>query len=509
MTKVPYARLAPALLLLLSSSSAQAQMPGGRRPGGGGQPAPSTPTQQRNVGPRAGGAADDDDRPVGPQRKEPSLLAPSDPLALSPELRARIGSDWDGRYPSPEGSVDRTKWFPYYEERRGDTRFRLLPPLFLEQTRGLAYPPTQGRYGVPSSEDTEGLYGLLYYRRRSLKSEADVLFPLLWRVRQDEDRVWVGGPLVHREAPGEHDNWLFPLVFEGERKSGGYLHMPLLLTTSHWDQKGAFTLVGPYFRDRTGGDVDLGVFPLFFQGDTGDRGGNRKQYTLIPPLLFYHRAREIDDSTLTVAGPVLIESNRKRDIVDVLPLFFHIQGKPQASGIREEHTTVFPLFHYGHTDDRSMFVVPGYLRSITPKSDTLITPFVSHATGRGGATSLWLAGPIIPLFANYTDRDLGIHAWGAVPFYYQSDSPRGFDFLTPLFARFETYGVSRSYWVFPTLTVNRDTHGWSTNLLPIFFMGRDHESAHTVIAPFFWDFADEKKRTTIGFPVYWRFAGAD
>ena len=239
-------------------------------------------------------AEDDEDRtPV--LRTEPTIAPPQDPLAMSPEVRAQIGTDWQSGPPSPEGPLHRTRWFPYYEETRGDYRLRLLPPLFVEHTRGLR-DATQALYGVPTTEDTEGLYGLIYYRRRSLALDMDVVFPALWRVRDGSSHLLVAGPLVHREAPGENDNWLAPLFFHGSRPDGGYFHAPLLLTTSHWGSAGAFTLVGPYFRDRTGADVHLGLAPLYFHGDSGNLEGNRRTYTLIPPLLFYREEREIDAS---------------------------------------------------------------------------------------------------------------------------------------------------------------------------------------------------------------------
>lgn len=498
--------LAVALATLLVASAARAQRPG---PGGARPPTPtqSGPTQQRQVGPRAGGG--DDDAPIQvQQRAEPSVQPPADPLAVSPEVRARMGSDWDAGYAAPREDPYATRgWhFPYYEERRGDFRFRLLPPFVLEQTRGLADPSAPKLQGIPSTEDTEGLYGLFYYRRRSATFDADVVFPLAWRVRERENRIWALGPVMHREAPGEHDNWLAPLAFQGKRADGGYFHSPLLLTTAHWGAKSAFALIGPYFRDRTGTDVDLGVAPFFFQGDNGNVDGDRRTYTLVPPLLYYHRERERDDSTMTVAGPLVWQSNPKRDIFDVLPLFFHIKGKPEAQGIAEEHTTLFPFFHWGHSPDKSLFVVPGYLRRMTRTSDTMITPFFSQAETRNGATRLTAVGPVLPIYWRYTDRDLGASAIGIFPFFYHSDSPVGRDWLTPLFGKFETYGVSKTYWAFPSVTVSTDTRGWSTNVYPFAFVGRDKESSHTVLAPLFWDFANPKKRTTVAFPVYWRFA---
>jgi hypothetical protein len=477
-------------------ATAEAQTSGGR-----GRRRP--PAQQGE--PKPAPHADDEEDRGAILRAEPVIAPPQDPLAISPEVRDQIGTDWRSGPPSPEGPLRRTRWFPYYEESRGDYRLRLLPPVFMEQTRGLP-DSSQTLYGVPKTEDTEGLYGLLYYRRRSLALDMDVLFPTFWRVRDGDNRVVVAGPLVHREAPAEHDNWLAPLFFEGSRKDGGYFHSPLLLTTSHWGRQGAFTLVGPYFRDRAGTDVDLGLAPFYFHGDNGSLEGNLRTYTLIPPLLLYHADHELDGSSMTVVGPVIARSTPKRAIFDVAPLFFHIQGKPETGGVAEEHTTLLPFFHYGHDPDGSLFVVPGYYRRTTRDSDTMLSLAYSHVLGRNGATSLTAAGPLVPLWWNYTDRDLGSHAWALAPFFYTSDSPAGHDWLTPLAGRFESYGQSTTWWVFPTFTFASDTHGWEDDFQPIVYAGRSDDSTHTVVAPIFWDFANPKGRTTVGFPIYWRFA---
>jgi hypothetical protein len=419
-------------------------------------------------------------------------------------VRDQIGTDWDGRPPSPEGASS-TRWFPYYERRIGDSRLRLLPPFLIESTRGLP-DPSQRLYGVPKTEDTEGLYGLLYYRRRSLQLDMDVVFPAFWRVRDGDAHVVVAGPVVHREAPGENDNWLAPLFFAGSRSDGGYFHSPALLTTSHWNSRGAFTIAGLYFRDRSGASVDSGVVPFYFHGDNGNVEGNRRTYTLIPPLLFYHSEQELESSATTVAGPVIVQSSPKRSVVDVAPLFFNIEGRPESGGVRESHTTLFPLFHYGYDPESSLFIVPGYYRRVTHTADTMLSPVFSQATTRNGATSLTAIGPVFPIWWNYRDRDLGVHAWAVAPLFYFSDSPAGRDWLTPLIGRFETYGESQTWWIFPTLTLSSDRHGWSDALHPIVYVGRSDDSSHTVLAPIFWDFANPKGRTTIGFPLYWRFA---
>ena len=487
------------LALVFAVLPARAQMGGGGRGGApGNKPTQSSPTQNKPVGPRGGapGGGDDDQQRIQvQQRSEPTVQQPADPLAVPPEMAEKIGSDAGERPPPAVGELTR-QFFPYYQERRGDYLFRMIPPLFIEHIRG---------YGTPN-EDKEALYGLLYYQRRSPKLDMDVLFPLAWKVRDRENHVTVVGPVAHREAPGEHDNWIAPLVFEGERKDGGYFHSPALLTTSRWNAKGAFTLAGPYFRTRTGSDVDWGVAPFVFHGDNGNLDGANKTYTLAPPLLYFNRERESDQSSLTVVGPVILKSDPKRSVFDVAPIFFHIQGKPATGGIRESHTTVMPLFHYGVSDTQSLFVIPGYLRRVTPTADTLLTPLVSHITTRGGATSLTLVGPVLPIYYSYADRDLGFNALGVFPFYYGSDGPTGHAFLTPLFGKFEEYGVSRSYWAFPTIQVSRDLHGWETDVHPLVYTGRSDDRSHTVLAPIYWDFASKNGRTTIGFPLLWRFA---
>jgi hypothetical protein len=481
------------LAALLQSTAASAQRHRGQSPQQQQQP-------QQDTKP-----AEDDDDHGSMLRSEPTIEPPTDPLAMPAEVREQIGSDWDGIPPSPEGSLHSTRWFPYYEERRGDYRLRLVPPLVLEHTRGLP-DPSQARYGVPQTPDTEGLYGLLYYRRRSLRLDMDVVFPALWRVRDGDSHTLVVGPLVHREAPFEHDNWFAPLFFEGSRKDGGYFHAPLLLTTSHWSSEGAFTLVGPYFRSRTGSDIGLGVAPFYFRGDNGNLDGNRRRYTFVPPLLYYHSEQELEGTATTIVGPVIKQSSRKRDVLDVAPFFFHIQGKPGDGGVAEEHTTLFPFFHYGYDPDSSLFIAPGYMRRVTRTSDTMFTPFYSRSISHGGSTSLTAIGPVVPIWWNYRDRDLGVNAWALAPFYFQSDSPAGHDWLTPVIGRFESYGERRTWWAFPTLTLSSDRHGWEDDLHPIVYVGRSDDSSHTVVAPVFWDFASPKGRTTIGFPIYWRFA---
>ena len=134
-------------------------------------------------------------------------------------------------------------------------------------------------------------------------------------------------------------------------------------------------------------------------------------------------------------------------------------------------------------------MLPGYLRRVTRSSDTMITPFFTLATTRNKSTSLTMVGPIVPIYYRSTDIDIGYSATGIFPFFYNSSSPTGRTFATPLFARSESYNVSRTNWFFPTIVTSTDTKGWEVDIHPIVYLGRSERSTHTVLAPILWDFA--------------------
>jgi hypothetical protein len=495
-----------ATLVLLAAPSARAQMGGGMGQGKQSAPTQSGPTQTRTVGPRAGARSGDEDEETSPAPQrggEPLTAPPANPLEIPPEVRERIGTDADIYPPPPAGDMHHS-YFPYYEERRGDYRFRALPPLWLEHTRGL--PTAHSVYGEPIREDRQSLFAGFIYERRSPDHDADVLFPALWHLREKDNHVTVVGPIVHRESPDEHDNWLAPLFFEGSRKDGGYFHSPLLLTTSHWSKEKEFHLTLSYFHDRKGTDVDWGVAPFAFGGDNGNLDGGRKKYTFVPFAFYFHKEAEVDASSTTVVGPIVLKDDQKRAVSDVLPFYFHIVGHPETGGLHEEHTTVFPFFHYGYKEDETLFATALYLHRTTPSVNTILTPLYSFSTTRNESTRLTAIGPVLPLFFKYHDRDIDKNSIALVPLYYHSSSPRGVDWLTPVFGRFEDYGVSRAYWVAPTLLFSTDEHGWEGDLMPIVWVGRKNKDTHAVVAPVFWDFATPKGRMTIAAPLYVRLA---
>jgi hypothetical protein len=415
---------------------------------------------------------------------------PADPLAVSPAVKKRIGSDAAPVALKLDAPWTRKYYGPYYEEQNGPYRFRTLFPLWFQRD-------------LPG--DTATMVSPMYYRRRSEKHSADVVFPFYWDWREGASRTHVVGPLAWRRAPGEADNWIAPLVFQGSRKDGrgGYLHIPPLLTFTRHTESSGFNLVGPAFCRWKGGstcslrtaeDIDFGLAPFYFYGRD-----DHSEYEVIPPLLHYYSYEDIGEKSLNIWGPLVWKKTRERSAFHVLPLFWHLWGPD------EDHLTVLPFFHHGRKGNSSLFVNPLFMTATGEKGEkTFVTWGYARYRGR---TELDM---ITPLYWNWRDPDIGKKSQLLFPLLYTSSSPRESNFaLFPLYGRFHRFGVKTTTWVTPFLEHSHGLTGWETNIHPLLYLERNQNKSHTVVFPFFWDFASPKSRTTIGFPLYWRFDEGD
>ncbi len=455
------------------------------------QPQPGQrPSAQQQA--ELGGAASGGEHASQLPTQAPQL--PEDPNAIPKQLEPKLESDYD-----PD-AVDQSRarttkygiYGPYYEERSGGYQFRaIFPPLWMER-----------RQDVPGGTDRASLFGFNYFNRRSPRHDADIFFPFFWKLRDDQTYTTVALPVVHREGPEGHDNWVAPLLFEGSRKATGteYLHIPPLLVFHHRDREGGFSMVGPLFCKWKGGAfcdgrsatrVDMGVAPLYFYGRD-----ERSEYEVIPPLLHYYRYTEEGAHMVDVWGPVWREKDRQGGLFNVLPLFFHSWDE------RGSKTTLFPLFHYSNVAGARLIITPLFFDRATAEGEHSFGTYL-YARHRG-RTELDMFTPLVWL---YRDPDIQLNRVLVLPFFYLNNSNRSHDVVAfPFFAQFHRFGLSNSYWVTPLFNYESNVTGWNTALLPIFYAGRSSYSTHFVLAPVVWDFASPKSRQTVVFPIYWRFA---
>jgi len=490
-------------LTLAPNARAQGMMPGGMGgpgmgpgmggPGGpGGGQAKKKPKKDPNE-PETHAATGAGDTVVAPGG-EPSL--PEEPLKLKKTTAARIGSDYDLENDEQgRGRETTTKFYgPYYEETSNKYSFKLAFPVWAERT--------QPSRTDPKKLDSASLYGGLFYHRRSAEHADDILFLLVWNLRDltSQSRTTIVGPLVNRVAPGEHDNWLAPLYFTGKRKNGGYTLIPPLLTYTSTDGYGGFNLIGPMFCSWKGGskcdartaqDIDFGVAPFYFYGQDAET-----KYETIPPLLHYYHYNDRTLGWQNVWGLYYREHTQKRDMLHLLPLYFSIDGK------NEHHTTLLPFFHYGYDRNSWLLANPLFLAAEGLKGEST---FVTWGYARyRGRTSLDM---ITPLYWRFQDPDIQLDQHLLFPFLFTRSSPRESTFaLFPFYGHSQRYGLSETTFITPFFQHSHDVRGWATNIHPILYLGRDATSTHTVVAPIFWDFADPKSRSTVVFPAYWRFA---
>ncbi|HVU00191.1 MAG TPA: hypothetical protein VHE30_00515 [Polyangiaceae bacterium] len=439
----------------------------------------------------ASGASDE----VVPAGAEPTL--PAKPLEVSDAVKSKIGSDAAVDEPETGRGPTTSRHFYglWYDESSGGYHFKTAFPLWAERVQPSLTDPTK--------TDRASIFGGVYYNRRSAEHSDDILFPVFWNLRNPTSRTTIVGPFVNRSAPGATDNWLAPLYFTGTRPGGGYTILPPLLTYLNHDKSGGLNLVGPAFCSWKGGDscdtrtakdIDLGLFPLYFHGE--NEAGS---YTLVPPLLHYHKENERELSWTDVWGPYFRRHTEKSDALHVAPLYFSSWGE------NERHTTLLPFFHYGWKGNSSLFINPLYLIA---KGDQGESTFVTWLYARHrGRTELDM---VTPLYWSYRDPDIGLDQKLLFPFLYTRTSPREANTLFfPFWGHFERYGISETTFITPFFQHTHDLRGFSTNIHPIFYFGRDGFDTHTVVAPFFFDFASRDSRATVGFPIFWRFAEED
>jgi hypothetical protein len=479
------------LTILLCGWPARAQMGmggmggPGMGPSMGSQPRSAPPPSSKEPVTHAAPGAIGDDSRIGGQ--EPSL--PADPLLVTPEEKARIGSDADPDREKGRGATTHRLFIPpYYAENSGQYGFKTVFPLWFERNQ---------------PGDRASLFGMIYYNRRSTERDADVVFPLFLHLREGQRKTTIVGPVMHTEAPGEHANWVAPLYFGSSTPDGGYLHIPPLLTFSAKSKEGGFHIFGPWYCFWKGPgscgwkhaeNVDLGIAPLLFAGKS-----DRSRYEIIPPLLHYYNYNEVEDSETNFWGPLLWTHTKTSDAFDVLPLFFHNWGK------NEDHLTVFPLFHYGYKGTSHLFVNPLFL---TARGEEGENTFVTWGYARyRGRTELDM---VTPLFWRYRDPDIGLSRFIVPPLAYISSSPRGYDTaIFPFYLKSKRYDLRDTTLITPFFQHTHDLEGWQTNIHPFFYLGRTNQSTHMVIAPFFWDFATPTSRTTVVLPLFWRFADTE
>lgn len=488
---------------LLTSADAHAQF----GPFGVGSPGGSPPGAPPKGAPPTHAASGGDN---GANLPKTTVGLPEDPTAIPDAVKKKIGTDADldgetGR----NGEKDIDFYGLYVATKDGDYEFKTVFPFWAQRKQPAA------SAGGADGLDEANLYSPFYYQRRSPATDVDMVFPLFYKQRREQEHSLVVGPFFHQEEaahdgkPDTHANWVFPFAMEAKTSDGGgYFHVPpLLVFTEHSDRDG-FGLVGPMFCSWRGGpacdprttdDIDLGLAPFYFYGRDHD-----SEYELIPPLLHYYSWNDVGDRETNLWGPLLWQRHRRGNVFNAMPIYWHNWGTTEDAKAYD-NTTVFPFFHYGTEGDSKLLATPLFVYG---EGEAGEVGFGTYVFGRYRGRSeydMWT-----PLFHWYRDPDIGRDTKVLLPFLYRNTSPREDDIAVfPLFGHFERFGVSEEWWITPLFRHERSLTGWNTDILPFFYSGTYNRDTHLVVAPILWDFASPRSRATVVAPAYWRFATQD
>ncbi|MEO1269137.1 MAG: hypothetical protein AAFX99_13630, partial [Myxococcota bacterium] len=300
-------------------------------------------------------------------------------------------------------------------------------------------------YNAWFGEEVSGLWGP-YYFDRTATSMTDLLFPLVYRHRDEQGKTVGVAPLYwSREAPEgslrvvapfyAHSEdriadrswtWAFPYVGwqDGPEEMDVVLPLylshrnqatgsrtrtlfPLWLDIENREEETRFQALGPVWHKETGEGYDTGIFPLVWWG-----AEQESRYTVGFPLLW----RFVDgEDALTVVPPAWVRSWGEGGwSAGLFPLGF-AQRDPIVETSR---TMIGPVYHSNIRGDRTLVVPPLYMHHIEEGRRLHLGPLYGHGADEATDTRWSWVGPVfthgspdgrstvvLPVYASRTEAD--------------------------------------------------------------------------------------------------------
>jgi hypothetical protein len=473
---------------------------------------------------------------------------------------------------------------PYIHRRDGDETADAFFPLFYVRhspKEGFGIWPV-GAWRKHDGVSTTVVGPFVHQSNAKTHSTTNLFFPLLALHSSPRYSVQVLFPIVwHVRDGNETDTAIFPLYFRGRAPDHGWDGVfPLFIHA--WNRSAATTLVGPFwYRARTDGGKTAGLFPLVGYGKKVGAGGKSSSWFGMPGVYadrngftgightwvldFFHFTRPDGYTTgllplvfawrrgtaSKVLTPIYYrQSDSARDYsLDVFTLFFagH-EGKSWKVGLfplflaahdagSGWHSGLFPLFYASKRKDgstlatllggwssyqggRRLYVGPFYYRNDAEVTSGALFPLVYVGKNHTSNTRTAFALPLYLDIRRSEDRQLAAYS----PLVWRYHNVEATTTLgLPLYFDVNRYGESRTTALLPLFVRNRseiahDT-GYTIPLLLSWWRSRDDhaktdavvfplfwhfggKSSTTIFAPFVWDFRRGESRTTVVFPLY-------
>jgi hypothetical protein len=365
--------------------------------------------------------------------------------------------------------------------------------------------PLFGRYRDQKESGTY-VFPTFFHRRTTDGYALDTLMPLFWISSAPGYSTTVIGPFFRRTSPGGGSMGLLPLFVQASNEHRNYLAAPLFYYRRNHDEGTTHFFAPLIFHSSTPESHTTVGFPLWFSGHKKERS-----YAVGFPL-FWHFANSKEDTSLTLAGPVLWSHNGPWHTRGLMPLLWY-----SRNGAGSGSNAFLPLFYERHSPtDQTVLTVPFGYHSAPDRKWFYIVPFVYKD---GWDSSFWTLFPlvfrhvdkvaearttVIPPLLFYNRNSPGRSLTGLALLFWRNRNITSSTTLgLPLYYDINSYHEKRLTMFLPAVLryrneVTQNTY-WMT---PISYSRTSPTDSTTVVLPLVWDFNSPDRRTTFFFPFY-------
>jgi hypothetical protein len=341
--------------------------------------------------------------------------------------------------------------------------------------------PLFGRYQDERETDTF-VFPTYFRQRRTDGGRVDMLLPLFWHSSGGDKSTTVVGTWYDHTAPGVHNTGFAPFWFHARNRERSFTIIPPLLFFHRHDvrQDTERLWCALLWHTRDGEASRTTLFPFWWS-----RSAKGKGYQVLFPI-FWHYADAKEHTASTLAGPLYWSSWGTGITRGLMPLAWYSRNPADGSG----STAFMPLFYEAHGPKRQTFgtLLFGYHRSPTAE--------------------LMYAGPIVPLWIAHTDLKTDTRTTVIPPLllYARRNPEGGLTTFLGLFWRHRDV-VSSTTLALPLVFDVHDFHLSRTTLVLPFVLRHANEVERSVtwLAPLFYRHSSPTGSTTVGFPLYWDF----
>ncbi len=413
---------------------------------------------------------------------------------------------------------------------RGDKSHAVVFPLFWH----FASPRGSSTLALPvfyrftdQHHASTGVLPLLFFQGRDHQARYTIQIPFFWRFSDGEKKTatTVVPPFFYRSRPDGWSAGVFPLLFAGggDGKKSHFVLFPFVWRFR--DDKRTTTVALNYLHRTEGPQTTDALFPLFHYR----RGGADTSFTLLP-LVHYRRTA----TTSTFVSPLAAWTRTpERKAGVIIPYFWYQSARISASGVPPlyfdvtRHETgertrligpyfqldapgqrtraLFPLWaHYKGPSDSGTFIFPTYFRRRTDAGYRLDTIFPLYWRSTWPGHSTTVVGP----FFHHGAPDG--HSTGLLPlFVYSTNAHRRF-LATLLFVRHSNFdtGTTRTFSPLYFSSYRRD--GYTSVFFPLWWAGGDKTGDHRVFFPLYWHFGSTRENWSFNLagPLLWSHNGS-